>query len=268
MRELCSRVNVPNLCARASTLRQGISCKMQLSSEHLLKRMGNQNCHAVITFEDDTEWLARFRLTWTPSPPQKVRNHITRSEAATLLYLKRHTQVPTPTVYDWACESDSDNSVGVGYILMEKLEGEPLDWETANPEQKEKIMQQLVEIFLEIERHPFKAMGSLVVSNAGHTGFDVGGLTDHDRFGGRDGDSLSPFSSALEGTRTILEAGLHMIRNRELQGCHPTDIYLAHLHRLEIVNKVWKAELAESQFFLKHPDDKGVITSWLTKTSR
>lgn len=123
--------------------------------------MGNQNCHAEIAFVDNVKWLARFRLARTSSPPREVRDWILRSEAATMTYLQWNTSIPTPIIFDWACESDPENLLGVGYILMEQLDGKSLDWQAANPEQRDKITRQLVDMFLEIERHPFNAMGSL-----------------------------------------------------------------------------------------------------------
>lgn len=59
-----------------------------------------------------------------------------RSEVATMEFLQRHTRIPSPRVFDWACESDPANMVGVGYILMEKLQGAPLDWQGATTAQK------------------------------------------------------------------------------------------------------------------------------------
>ncbi|KAJ5585625.1 uncharacterized protein N7459_005425 [Penicillium hispanicum] len=121
-------------------------------NQSLSAMMGNQNCHAEIIFFDDVKWLARFRIARTLSPPRE------------------NTCIPTPKIFDWACESDPENMLGVGYILMEKLGGKSLDWQAANLEQKEKIMRQLVDMFLEIERHPFNAIGSLF-SSAGDTIF-------------------------------------------------------------------------------------------------
>lgn len=126
--------------------------------------MGNQNCHAEIGFNNKVKWLARFRLARTSSPPQEVRDWILRSEAATMTYLQKHTCISTLKIYDWACESDRENQIGVDYILMEKLDGKLLDWQTATLPQIEKVMQQLDDIFIEIGRHPFEAMGSLLPS--------------------------------------------------------------------------------------------------------
>lgn len=111
-------------------------------------------------------WLARFRLSSAVSPPPEVRDYVLRSEAATMEFLQRHTRIPSPRVFDWACESDPANTVGVGYILMEKLHGTPLDWQGATTAQREKVVRQLADIMIEIERHPFDRLGSLVATTA------------------------------------------------------------------------------------------------------
>jgi len=219
--------------------------------------MGNQNCHAEITFEDNVKWLARFRLAKTISPPREVRDCILRSEAATMAYLREHTHIPIPKIFDWACESDPGNQIGVGYILMEKLNGNPLDWQTATPAQREKIMQQLVDVFLEIEKHPFEVMGSLISLAGDTTEFDVQGLAYPTTFRMGGGGPLGPFSSSLEGWRVILELYLAMIAGGEIGVDNPVNVYLAHRFRLDILDSLWGHVPSEGQFFLKHPDDKG-----------
>lgn len=219
--------------------------------------MGGQNCHVEVTFKDDVKWLARFRLVKTTSPPQEVRDYILQSEAATMAYLKRNTRIPVPNIFDWACESDPENSLGVGYILMEMLDGKPLDWEAATPEQREKIMQQVADIFLEIEKHSFDAMGSLYCSGPDASEFDVRGLAQPSTFQVGGEGPLGPFSSSIEGSRATLKTHLSMIASGEINADYPVDTYLAHRFRLDIVDDLWKDAFLEGKFFLKHPDDKG-----------
>jgi aminoglycoside phosphotransferase (APT) family kinase protein len=140
-------------------LRGGILSTIELSRKKLAAMMGNQNCHAEITFQDNVKWLARFRLARTSPPPWEVRDWILRSEAATMTYLQQHTRIPVPGIFDWACDSDPGNPLGVGYILMEELDGKPLDWQAATPAQREKVMQQLVDTFLEIEKASLSSNG-------------------------------------------------------------------------------------------------------------
>lgn len=170
-----------------------------------------------------------------------------------MTYLQRHTSVPTPEIFDWACESDPGNPLGFGYILMEKLDGKPLDWPTATAAQREKVMQQLVDISLEIEKHPFGAMGSLISSEGG---FEVQGLAHQSTFRVGEGP-LGSFSSSLEGAHALLMSYLSMIASGEIDTFCPVDAYLAHRFRLDVVPALWKDVPSDNQFFLKHPDDKG-----------
>jgi aminoglycoside phosphotransferase (APT) family kinase protein len=216
--------------------------------------MGGQNCHVEITFQDNVKWIARFRLEQPSSPPQELRDWILQSEVATMVYLQEHTLIPTPKVFDWACESDLGNPLGIGYILMEKLDGKPLRWPEATPKQREKVMQQLAGILLEIEKHPFKAMGSLVFSEGGT--IDIQGLADPSTFQLGKGP-LGPFSSSLEGSQAMIKTYLAMIARGEIDNSCPVDNYLVHQFCLDIVNTLWKDVPLKEQFFLKHPDDKG-----------
>lgn len=216
--------------------------------------MGNQNCHVEIIFDDKVKWLARFRLARTSSPPLEVRNWVLQSEAATMTYLQQHTRIPTPRIFDWACESDPTNQLGVGYILMEKLDGKPLDWQEATPEQKEKVLQQLVVIFLEIEKHPFKAMGSLGFSE--RDAIDVQGLANQSIYRVGRGPP-GPFSSVLESSQAVLEAYLAMIGSGEIDSGCPVETYLVHQFRQDLVGALLEDLPADNQFYLKHPDDKG-----------
>jgi len=222
--------------------------------------MGGQNCHAEVVFDDGVAWLARFRLATTSSPPLEVRDYILRSEAATMTFLQHRTRIPTPKVFGWACESDPKNQLGTGYILMEKLHGKTLIWQAATPAQKEKIMQQLADIFLEIEKHPFQAIGSLVPSAEDAAEFVLHGLAHQATFRVRGGGGpLGPFSTASESVTAIIQSYLGMIVNGEVGVRHPVDVYLAHRFRLDVVDSLWDRDrnAPEAQFFLKHPDDKG-----------
>ncbi|KAL4899486.1 hypothetical protein BDW74DRAFT_171526 [Aspergillus multicolor] len=238
--KLRNEIDPEKLCSRAAMLRDGIPCTVDLSRKSLSSMMGNQNCHDEIVFEDKVKWLARFRLARASSPPPEVRDWIFRSEAATMTYLQQHTRIPAPRIFDWVCESNPANQLGFGYVLMEKLDGKPLDWQAATPPQKEKVLQQLVGIFLEIEKHPFNAIGSL----------------DQSTYRAGKGP-LGPFSSLLEYSQAMLDAYLAMIGNGELDSCCPVDTYLVHRFRRENVRAFSEAIASETQLFLKHPDDKG-----------
>lgn len=275
LEELCRRIDGGKLCARASQVRSdaNVPCTIDLSPKTLSAMMGGQNCHAEVVFADGAVWLARFRLSSPISPPTEVRDYVLRSEAATMEFLQRHTRIPSPRVFGWACESDPANTVGVGYILMEKLQGTPLDWQGATTTQREKVVRQLADIMLEIERHPFDGLGSLVATTSMSGGesaaaaaepqIQVQGLAQHSTFrSGEDGRPPGPFRSSLEASRTLVEAHLRMIAGGEIGTAdNAADVFLAHRFRLDVLDRAWKATTAavedDEKFYLKHADDKG-----------
>ncbi|KAI0526280.1 hypothetical protein F5B22DRAFT_655497 [Xylaria bambusicola] len=264
LEELCRRIDGGKLCARASQVRSdtNVPCAIDLSPKNLSTMMGGQNCHAEVVFADGVVWLARFRLSSPVSPPLEVRDYVLRSEATTMEFLQRHTRIPSPRVFDWACESDPANTVGVGYILMEKLHGTPLDWQGATTAQREKVVRQLADIMLEIERHPFDRLGSLVATTAMSEGemappaaaaepqIQVQGLAQHSTFrSGEDDRPLGPFRSSREASHALVEAHLRMIAGGEIGTAeNAADVFLAHRFRLDVLDR---------KFFLKHADDKG-----------
>ncbi|KAI0172481.1 hypothetical protein GGR52DRAFT_409180 [Hypoxylon sp. FL1284] len=259
MDKLCHKIDSVKVCACASLLREGVPCVTNISAKSLSAMMRGQNCHAEITFQDNVKWLARFRLANISSPPQEVRDYILASEVASMDFLHRHTSIPSPKVFDWARESDPSNPLGqVGYILMEKMEGRPLDWQAATPWQKEKIMQQLVDIFLEIEKHPFDLMGSIVPSRNPYS-VGIQGFAQYATYRiGKEGP-VGPFRSSLEAARAVIELYLAMIASGEIGATHPIDVFLVHRFRLDLLEDPGEGAVpAEPEkFFLKHPDDKG-----------
>ncbi|KAK8029424.1 hypothetical protein PG993_010715 [Apiospora rasikravindrae] len=194
------------------------------------------------------------RLQRNSSPPLEVRDYILRSEAITMFYLQQHTHLPTPKIFDWACEADPENCARIGYILMEKMDATPLNWQAATGEQKETIMQQLADIFIEIEKHPFTTMGSLATCDGNIA--DIPGLALPYVFRPEAGP-LGPFTSPLEWSKAIIESYLSIMADGEIDANLRTEVYLYHRFRLEAVGRLWEGVLPGHRFFLKHPDDKG-----------
>ncbi|KAK8008292.1 hypothetical protein PG991_010843 [Apiospora marii] len=279
---LSNCINGPKLLERASLLRNGTPCTADLSPKALAAMMGGQNCHAVLEFEDGVKWIARFRPEQVTSPPPAVRDYILRSEVATMLFLQeRCPGVPSPEVYDWACEADPENEIGLGYILMQKMEGKVLKWETATREQRDKVLGQLVDIYLELERHPFTSMGSLTLEsshNSDRHTVQMGALATPALFGRRTGKPPGPFKTACQGARAINEAILSMIAAGEIGALDPVDSYLMHRFWADLSDRYWDEPHDDDGtttdddtdgddhnndnndtpfFYLKHPDDKG-----------
>ncbi|KAI9814083.1 MAG: hypothetical protein M1826_002328 [Phylliscum demangeonii] len=132
-----------------------------------------------VIFGDPVCWLARIPLPESCHQPEEI----TLSYAATLKYLKIHTTIPVPCVYDYAVKSEPKNATGVSYILMEYLPGCPLPEleRSLEPSEKDraitrKVHQQLTDLMLELATLKFDKIGSLREASDG--GFFIAAFAD------------------------------------------------------------------------------------------
>ncbi|KAL2887601.1 udp-n-acetylmuramate--l-alanine ligase [Ceratocystis lukuohia] len=214
--------------------------------------MGGMNYHFELHFDDGVKWVARIRRFNTTSPPKPVRDYIFQSEVATLMFLEQ-TNVPVPKVYDFMLEHP-DNPVGVGFILMEKVPGKSLRWCSATQKQRDKVMNQLADAFIELRKHPFDLLGSLDSPGKPHVGaFARESLTD---FKQSEMHPSGPFSSLEEYHKSSVQLVLDLIVREELYSQKAVDAYLIHRYLLDIVPRVLPAS-DDEKFYLKHADDKG-----------
>ncbi|TDZ34318.1 hypothetical protein C8035_v010720 [Colletotrichum spinosum] len=216
--------------------------------------MGGMNYHIEIRFDDGVEWIARIRSFNATSPPARLRDYIIQSEVATLQFLGK-TGVPAPKVYDFALEH-ADNPVGVGYILMDKLPGRSLRWSIATPEQRENIMGQLADIFIELHKYPFDLLGSLDQPGGSRVGaLARESLTD---FTQSDMQTTGPFSSLEAYQTSSLQLTLDLIFRGEMYSQQTVDAYLIHRFLLDLIPYVSPASAPDDHsYYLKHADDKG-----------
>lgn len=252
---LLAKFSFDELVSVASSLRDGMPCSLPgLATdtdrtprmEVIQSQMGGQNCHVDIKFQDGVFWIARIRLDDPMLPPKPVQSYILQSEFATLKYLER-TSVRTPKIF----HRSPENEHGVAYILMEKMSGSPLNWEIASPKQKSKVMEQLADVYLELEKHPFAATGSLIHENGTMAGFAQAQL-----FKGPTGP-LGPFDSLKSSLDAILRHELDLIGNGEVTTL-AVDNYLSHCWRLEMMPELLSCvDHSRQNFYLKHMDDKG-----------
>jgi hypothetical protein len=213
-------------------------------SKQILDQTGGQNCNLDIRFDDGIVWIARLRFEEPTVLPHDAQANISMSEVETLKFLAR-TSIRVPEVFH---HSFDESEIGTPYMLMEKLPGKPLQWPDASAQQKTKVMEQLVDVFLELEKHPFPATGSL-----SHGGL-VGPFAQGHMFVSPS-KSLGPFSTLEESLTSILKHERDMIKCGELATL-ATDNYLTHLWRLEHLPGL-VASAADDHFYMKHADDKG-----------
>ena len=166
------QINIDALASLATQLRNGIPCTIpalvpndegHLDLKIASSQTGGQNCNVDVHFEDGVVWLARIRLDDPLLPPKPTQAYISLSEVFTLKHLES-INVPAPKVFHFEPESP-ENTVGVPFMLMEKMKGTALDWYKTTSVQKTKVLEQLTDIFLALEKHPFNSTGSIYPSN-------------------------------------------------------------------------------------------------------
>jgi len=120
-------------------------------------------------------------------------------------------------------------------------------------------MEQLADLYLELEKHPIPLTGSLVPVS-GHAGADeninVGGFAQMPCFRSPD-SSIGPFKSLEAAYTAIVRQQQDMLINQEVSSLQ-LDNYLAFLWRLEALPQLFASSASPTgPFYLKHYDDKG-----------
>lgn len=252
------QVNTTALVSLARRLRNGISCSIpalvpdgqgNLNVEAILSQTGGQNCNIDIPFQDGVVWLARIRLDDPLLPPKPTQAYISLSEVSTLEHLES-TGVPVPKVFYFASES-SENLVGVPFLLMEKMKGGPLMWNTTTPSQRTKILEQLTDILLTLEKYPSSSTGSILALDGSSK---ICGFAQPQLFESPN-TPLGPFDDLESSMRAMLAQQMKLIANGELSTL-AVDHYLSHRWRVDMIPEVLSLH-NQAGFFLKHFDDKG-----------
>lgn len=236
---------------RAETLRNGVKCTVHLPSPDQAyfnsEVHGGCNYHGSIAFDDGKTWLARFRLPNHNAPPLQERNFDRRSEFATYRFLAE-TAIPVPEVYDCADDEDPMNPVGAGYILLEKLEGKPLEWDEAKRGAKRKVLRQLADIYASLEQHPLDRLGRLQLSSTGLP--EVGpAFFDYDS----DGTLIpfGPFSHSNQYYEALIQQKIQLVKSGQAATSAPLDQYLV---CMSLLNSLPPDE--SGPFFLRHVDSR------------
>ncbi|KIM44111.1 hypothetical protein M413DRAFT_443157 [Hebeloma cylindrosporum] len=252
---LISRVNVDALRDRAMTIRQVPCIIPEIEYDSAKSMMGGMNYHIPINFVDGVTWLCRIRRHNVTSTPLAHQNLLIESEAATYHFLSSRTSIPVPKVHDYAlCDSPS-NAIGVGYILIDKLDGVPLSDRVLGEDDRKHVLNQLADIFISLKQHPFSEIGCLSSPES----LSIGPILEECAI---DTDQeghlrlLGPFNSALEYRKSSIKHQIQLILRGESYTRNAIDAYLVHRFILDnIIDIITKDD--QGKFFLKHMDDKG-----------
>ena len=177
-------MNIDNIPEFASSIRQlGHSSTGNKSSSPQSKPLsiscklivpplcGSYHIVFPIEFEDGMKWM--LKVSANGDHFDSVAAAAMTSEAQTMRMLKKETSIPVPTVY--AFDTSSENPLSAPFILMEKLDGRPLNYLWFNQEAPKpclehfriKILQNLAEIMVQLNKFTVSTSGSLVFGSDG-----------------------------------------------------------------------------------------------------
>lgn len=197
------------------------------------------------------------------SIPQSLIDYLIRSEYATLKFLET-TNVPAPRAFGYGIAGDKNNKVGVSYILMEQMAGQPWNMQGprgkrfADDKDKERVWNGLADILIELQRHPFSKAGSLLLGSSPSE--PIVSAVASERFLVQ--TPSGPFDTASDYYTAFVEQTLALIAEGQLFTSFPVNAYLV-FSFLKSQALALAAEPGHNSagttehFYLKHVDDKG-----------
>ncbi|OBZ78633.1 hypothetical protein A0H81_00783 [Grifola frondosa] len=250
LQQLASQVNLQCLSETASALRSGIGCVCDpIALSDGPTNFGGRHYHITIHFDDGVKWIARISRDHVGIPGSPQRERVLLSEVATMNFLRHNTKVSVPAVHDFALAEDG-KGVGVNYILMDYVDGQPMRLEEATIEQQERSSMPILS----------PSIGSLTLEKPE----DVGPLI-HDDVADFNSTGnlvpLGPFTDATEYYKARIELVTSFICRRQLYARNPADGYLLHRYLADSIVSTpvgsGSSGVHDSRFYLKHMDDKG-----------
>ena len=199
-------------------------------------------------------WVARFRVLKVNRPSIEKVNFDRLSEVS-VYRLLRQTTIPVPAVYDFALDGSEDNPIGVGYILLQKLTGSPMNWSEASTEQKNRIFRQLRDIYIEIEKIPQSSIGRPIISGNQAHDIHIGpGFFEYD-VNGRC-ISCGPFPTSFEWYKACINHRRDLILRGEIAVRARSDALLVNHYLFDCIPRVVNPIYSSNSFFLKHVDSR------------
>lgn len=259
-----AKINDKAVCERASILNGGLKCKIEHPPAWGRgSLMGCANYHARIRFTDNgSVWLIRVPRM-NSSIPQSLVNYLIRSEYATLKFLET-TKVPASRVFDCGIIGDSNNQLGVSYLLIEEMPGKtwnlqgPRGKRFADDKDKERIWNSLADVLIELKRHPFSKAGSLLPGPSPSEPL-ISAIAS-ERFLVL--SPCGPFNTSNDYYTSFVKQNMALITDGQLFTSFPANAYIvfsylkSQLQALAAKPTENSVEATE-QFYLKHVDDKG-----------
>jgi isoamyl acetate esterase len=242
------------LCLQATTVRKeyehkAVSCKIDTK----VYQTGWFNVVFQITFDDEVYWIARIQLPFT-TEYDELQQAVLKSEVDTMRYVKSHTNIPLPEVYDYNVNRLPElNPIGHPYTLMSAIDGQVLPGqfrESVPQVYQDRILSDMAGYLIELSTLRFPMIGRLDATiNNGITDYSIkpcinpaGCIWQH---------SSGPFHTTIDyffTTRTI-------DYNQTLcRMSNDSDECFAAWLRLQTALAIVQMEFNQGPFPLHHPD--------------
>ena len=126
---LISSIPLPALAALATRIRCQYSTEDGREKSYKCTviqppKCGSFNLVYVLEFTDGVKWIARIPATGKHGQFTQTSLRAIRSEALTMLFLRKNTSILIPQIYDF--DETTDNELCAPYILMEFVTGFPV----------------------------------------------------------------------------------------------------------------------------------------------
>ncbi|KAA8913791.1 kinase-like domain-containing protein [Sphaerosporella brunnea] len=139
---------------------------------------GSFNLVYILEFSDGVKWVIRIPLPEDGGPvPESSRSLY--SEIMTTVWIRRNTSIPMPEIYDF-CEN-SNNEIGVPYLLMEFVEGFRVcdiwfddSGPTPKHERRLRILDNVAAAMSQLSQFQFDKIGSLHFAPRNPNPTDIG----------------------------------------------------------------------------------------------
>ncbi|KAF4555815.1 Phosphotransferase enzyme-like protein 2 [Elsinoe fawcettii] len=133
-------------------------------SSHITRTImkeGLSNKGFIFILANSHEYFARMPFS-TAGPVSLT----TKSEVATMDYLRKHTSIPVPKVLDW--NPDPSNPIGAEYIIMERVPGVSVlsKWDQMSMAQHTQLVRKVAQFCKQTYDLSFAAYGSIYYSDA------------------------------------------------------------------------------------------------------
>jgi aminoglycoside phosphotransferase (APT) family kinase protein len=141
--EACAVLDSKKICELASSLNNGVNCTIEQR-----KYDGQEHAVLRLLFDNKEQWALRMPI----NPYGKFPEHdlelpleIMRSTTMLQQCIFKHG-MKVPRVH-WSCLQWRENPVGYPVVLMDWIEGQPLDWEALrhHPEATAKVLAHLAQ---------------------------------------------------------------------------------------------------------------------------